>query len=73
MSTRPAGPLGGRDRRHDGFVPAVDRHPLEELGPLHGAARPRAADRVQDFGHAQSQRDRLAAAKRRRDRAAPAR
>jgi hypothetical protein len=58
-----------RDRRHDGFVPAVDRHTLEEFDPLGGAARNRAADRVQNLGVAQAKRDRFAAAQHRRNRA----
>ena len=57
-----------RDRRDDHLVPAVERHALGELDALRGSARARAADRLQHFGHAQPERDRLARTQRRRHR-----
>ena len=43
-------PAIGRDEH---LVPAIDRHPLEELDPVRDSSRPRAADRVDDLGIAQ--------------------
>src|SRR6516164_692517 len=66
-----AGPgigAGRQDRGHDGLVPTVERHALEEFGALGCAARARVADRLQHFRDAQPERDRLARTQRGCDR-----
>ena len=65
---QPRRDLGRGDRGHHRLVPAVDWHTLEELGALRRPGGPRAADCVEDLGHPQTQRHRLAAAQRRGER-----
>ena len=69
-----AGPGVGPARQyrgHDGFVPTVERHALEEFGALGYAARARVADRLQHLRHAQPERDRLARPQRGCNRGGP--
>ncbi len=54
------------DRHHDGLEPAVERAALGIVDALLFAARRGAADRLDQFGHAQRQRHRLALPQRRR-------
>ncbi len=57
------------DRHHDGLEPAIDRHALGIDDALHFVFRRGAADRFDQFGHPQRERDRLALPQRRRQRA----
>ena len=57
---------GEFDRRDAAGEPAVDRHAFEEFHPLRLVGGDRAADRLDDFRHAQRQRGRFAAPQRRR-------
>ena len=69
-----AGPGVGPARQyrgHDGFVPTVERHALEEFGALGCPARARVADRLQHLRHAQPERDRLARPQRGCNRGGP--
>ncbi len=57
------------DRHHDGLEPAVERHALGIDDALLFALRRGAADGLDQFGHPQRERNRLALPQRRRQRA----
>ena len=56
-------------RHHDGFEPTVERHALEINDALLFVFRRRAADGLDQFRHAQGERDRFALLQCRRQRA----